>query len=70
MKITVHRRLYWGISQTPTRIFLHIFKSGAERNEWLKISCNHTCEFASNPIVRKINRRIAAGEKILFPVEI
>lgn len=70
MKITVHRRLWWGVSQTPTRVFLHRFETAAARTEWLKMSKNHTTVLASSPVVCKINRRIAKGEKILFPVEI
>jgi hypothetical protein len=69
-KVSVHRRVFWGISQTTTRAFLHRFETARSRDEWLKISPIHSKGSASCPVIRKINRRIAGGEKVEFPVEI
>lgn len=69
-KFNVHRRFYWGMSKTPNRTFLHRFASFTDMLEWEQTSRNHRRESAKHSAIRKINRQIAAGSMILFPLEI
>ena len=74
MKVTVRRRFYWAILYQGNRQILFRFRNHKERNEWFRGKTGSmspvTFISATHPAVRQINRRIHAGEEILFPVEI
>lgn len=80
----VRRRRFWGIQSSPDgKKRVMCFPSEKDRDCWAKYSVDGlTACFGPNhgivretldarsPIVRKINRMIATGVEIKFPVEI
>ena len=55
--------------QTET-VFIHRFRSIGERAAWLTDGDWVDALPATDPEVRRIQRRIAAGEEVTFPVEV
>ena len=55
--------------QTET-VFIHRFRSAGERAAWLTDGEWVDPLPATDPEVRRIQRRITAGEEVTFPVEV
>lgn len=75
MKIAVRRRYYWGRQLRGDKEYIHRFSSLRELTEWLQCPSRHMGEIryqenSSFNSIRKINRKISAGESIQFPVEV
>lgn len=75
MKIEVHRRNCWLMYQeTPeSPLLIRNFETAADRGVFCRgvpKIYGWTILYATDAIVRKINRRLAAGENLTFPIEI
>jgi hypothetical protein len=71
------KRFFWAVMISPTRATIFRFRTEKERTQWLRLvdkndHPNTTKEEldSRHPEVRRLNRRLAAGEVITFPVEI
>jgi len=74
-KITVKPRHVWGRQVKGGKVFIHRFDSLKDYRTWLfSEKCGpaekRDYESANAPIIRKINRALAAGAAVTFPVEV
>lgn len=70
------KHYFWALWRSPDGLFLVRFRSDKERQEWMKdmkkTNPKHIWYpiIAAHPEVRRIQRRMAQGEEITFPVEV
>ena len=70
----MRKRYFWAFQEINEVKYLWRFRSVDDRRKWFasRQPTNYPIEYpnGSHPEVRRINRRIAAGESITFPVEL
>lgn len=72
----MEKRFFWGkrtqrsVFLLTETVFIHRFRSIGERSAWLTDGGWVDSLSANDPEVRRIKRRIAAGEDLQFPVEV
>ena len=68
----MQKRYFWGLEAVRGRDtrYVHRFRTGEERKQWSLGNLYHSHLSATDPEVRRIQRRLAAGEEVIFPVEV
>lgn len=64
------KRYFWGAIFSERGTTLYRFRTMDERNKWESFHLEGEVLQATDPEVRRIQRRIAAGEEVSFPVEV
>ena len=70
------KRYYWALIHRGDHLMLHRFRSAQERETWKhhrgNMGCHSPVTFikGNHSEVRRVYRRLAAGEIIVFPCEI
>jgi len=71
----MRKQWFWAKHFQPQEVagtleFINRFRTREERNHWVRCDMHRERARGTHPEVRRIKRRIAAGETITFPVSI
>ena len=69
----MEKRFFWAlqiITVPVAKQSIYRFRTEKKRDEWVRQSHHRRHLGATDPEVRRIQRRIAAGEEVAFPVEV
>lgn len=66
----MRKHYFWAKETKGEKTTIFQFRSYGEANTFVSVSRARAIVLSIDPEVRRINRRIAAGEQLTFPIEI